>query len=152
MRSSSAILPCEPQLATVPVTKPILDVTKAEGEPEIEPDRLVNDLSREPISGVADFFVMPFGYAAFKAPASCQRRDNAVGGYAKTQRANPYSCADGDFLRFFLLCEATGLENWGALDPPEFSHSPGRGSPVRCALAEWPLFSALPPLSRAPNV
>src|SRR5271166_5039950 len=30
----------------------ILDVTKAEREPEIEPDRLVNDLRREPISGV----------------------------------------------------------------------------------------------------
>jgi hypothetical protein len=35
--------------------KQILDVTKAEGEPEIEPDRLVNDLRREPISGVVDF-------------------------------------------------------------------------------------------------
>jgi hypothetical protein len=32
-----------------------LDVTKAEREPEIEPDRLVNDLRREPISRVADF-------------------------------------------------------------------------------------------------
>ena len=33
----------------------ILDVTKAEREPEIEPDCLVNDLRREPISGVANF-------------------------------------------------------------------------------------------------
>ena len=33
----------------------ILDVTIAKREPEIEPDRLVNDLRREPISGVADF-------------------------------------------------------------------------------------------------
>src|SRR5208283_5095070 len=33
----------------------ILDVTKAKREPEIKPDRLVNDLRREPISGVADF-------------------------------------------------------------------------------------------------
>ena len=33
----------------------IFDVAKAEREPEIEPDRLVNDLRREPISGVADF-------------------------------------------------------------------------------------------------
>jgi hypothetical protein len=32
----------------------ILDVAKAEGEPEIKPDRVVNDLSREPISRVAD--------------------------------------------------------------------------------------------------
>ncbi len=33
----------------------ILDVAQAEGEPEIEPYCLVNDLGREPISGVADF-------------------------------------------------------------------------------------------------
>src|SRR5271155_1517469 len=33
----------------------ILDVTKAECEPEIEPNRLMYDLGREPISGVADF-------------------------------------------------------------------------------------------------
>src|SRR6267154_4995444 len=33
----------------------VLDVAKAEGEPEIEPDRMVNDLWREPISGIADF-------------------------------------------------------------------------------------------------
>jgi hypothetical protein len=32
----------------------ILDVTKAEGEPEIKLDRLINDLRREPISRVAD--------------------------------------------------------------------------------------------------
>jgi len=33
----------------------ILDVTKAEGEPEVEPNRLMYDLGREPISGIADF-------------------------------------------------------------------------------------------------
>ena len=33
----------------------ILDVTKAECEPEIEPNRLMYDLGREPISGIADF-------------------------------------------------------------------------------------------------
>ena len=33
----------------------VLDIAKAEGKSEIEPDRLVNDLWREPISGVADF-------------------------------------------------------------------------------------------------
>jgi hypothetical protein len=53
----------------------ILDVTKAGGEPEIEPDRLVNDLRREPISGVADY--RRALRLAFNAPASCQRRDNA---------------------------------------------------------------------------
>src|SRR5271166_3217441 len=49
----------------------ILDVTKAKGEPEIEPDRLVNDLRREPISGVADF------RHALWLP-SRRRRDNAI--------------------------------------------------------------------------
>src|SRR6478672_4310644 len=48
----------------------ILDVTKAEREPEIEPDRLVDDLRREPISGVADF------RHALRLP-SRRRRDNA---------------------------------------------------------------------------
>ena len=33
----------------------VLDIAKAKREPEIEPDRLMNDLWREPISGVADF-------------------------------------------------------------------------------------------------
>src|SRR5271157_2279567 len=32
----------------------ILDVTQAEGEPEVEPYCLVNDLGRETIAGVAD--------------------------------------------------------------------------------------------------
>src|ERR1700746_624506 len=49
----------------------ILDVTKAEGEPKIEPDRLVNDLRREPIPGVADF------RHALRLP-SRPRRDNAI--------------------------------------------------------------------------
>src|SRR5271157_5839495 len=49
----------------------IFDVTKAEREPEIEPDRLVNDLRREPISGLADFRL------ALWLP-SRRRRDNVV--------------------------------------------------------------------------
>ena len=49
----------------------ILDVTKAKREPEIEPDHLVNDLRREPISGVADFRY------ALRLP-SRRRRDNAL--------------------------------------------------------------------------
>ena len=50
----------------------ILDVTKAEREPEIEPDRLVNDLRREPIPGVADFppaLRLPRIQSASKLPA-----------------------------------------------------------------------------------
>src|ERR1700687_2070678 len=48
----------------------ILDVTKAEREPEIEPGRLVDDLRREPVSGVADL------QHALRLP-SRRRRDNA---------------------------------------------------------------------------
>jgi hypothetical protein len=38
----------------------ILDVTKADGEPEIEPDRVINDFRREPISRIADFSYTPW--------------------------------------------------------------------------------------------
>src|SRR5271156_56342 len=50
----------------------ILDITEAEGEPEIEPDRLAHDLLWEAISGVADF------RHALRLP-SRRRRDNAAG-------------------------------------------------------------------------
>jgi hypothetical protein len=43
----------------------ILAVAKAEREPEIEPDRLMYDLSLEPISGVADF-PHTLGYSALR--------------------------------------------------------------------------------------
>jgi hypothetical protein len=49
----------------------ILDVTKAEGEPEIESDRLVNDLRWEAISGVANL------RHALRLP-SRRRRDDAL--------------------------------------------------------------------------
>jgi hypothetical protein len=42
------------------LSEQIFDVTKAECEPEIEPDRLVNDLRGEPILGVADFRHAPW--------------------------------------------------------------------------------------------
>src|ERR1700691_1791011 len=54
--------------------KQILDVTKAEREPEIEPNRLMYDLWREPISGVADF-PHTLGYSAYVHPTSYRRRD-----------------------------------------------------------------------------
>jgi hypothetical protein len=54
----------------------ILDVAKTEREPEIEPDRLVNNLGREAVSGVADF-LHPLGYSATGRTASPTRRDNA---------------------------------------------------------------------------
>src|SRR4029077_12215684 len=55
----------------------ILDVTKAECEPEVEPNRLMYDLGRKPISGVADF-PHTLGYSAYVHPTSCGRRDKAV--------------------------------------------------------------------------
>src|SRR5208283_4283481 len=54
----------------------IFDVAQAEGEPEVEPYRLVNDLRRETISVVADF-LHPLGYSATGQTASPTPRDNA---------------------------------------------------------------------------
>jgi hypothetical protein len=46
---------------------------------------------------------MPVGYATFKAPASCQRRDNAVenvrdGIAVVDSRSGPQEVAPGDFI------------------------------------------------------
>ena len=54
----------------------ILDVTQAQGEPEVEPYCLVNDLGRETIPGVADL-VHTLGCPATENAASPERRDNA---------------------------------------------------------------------------
>src|SRR5271163_175851 len=53
----------------------VLDVTQAEGEPEVEPYRLVNDLWREPVSSVADL-LHPAGYGVPRRTESPSRRDN----------------------------------------------------------------------------
>src|SRR5271165_1955320 len=52
----------------------IFDVAQAEGEPEVEPYRLVNDLRRETISVVADF-LHPLGYSATGQTASPTPRE-----------------------------------------------------------------------------
>jgi hypothetical protein len=57
----------------------VLDVAKAEGEPEIKPDRLVNDLRWEQISGIADF------RHVLRLP-SRRRRDNALAGHGVSLR------------------------------------------------------------------
>src|ERR1700722_13074116 len=54
----------------------ILDVTQAEGEPEVEPYRSVNDFGREAVSHVA-YFLHPLGYSTTGRTASLTRRDNA---------------------------------------------------------------------------
>ena len=61
----------------------VFDVAEAEREPEVQPNRLVNDLSREPVARIADF-LHPLGYRASKAPASGRCRDNALGTISNT--------------------------------------------------------------------
>src|ERR1700733_2205442 len=61
--------------------KQILDVTKAEREPEIEPNRLMYDLWREPISGLADF-PHTLGYSAYVL-------QHATAGVTKPRRPIP---------------------------------------------------------------
>ena len=55
----------------------IFDVAEAQGESEIEPNRLLNDLRREPVPFVADF-LHPLGYWTARGTASPKRRDNAA--------------------------------------------------------------------------
>ena len=54
----------------------ILDVARAQREPEVVPIRLLNDLGREPVTRLADF-LHPLGYRAASGPASATLRDNA---------------------------------------------------------------------------
>src|ERR1700719_418267 len=54
----------------------VFDVTEAQGEPEIEPDRLLDDLWRKAVAAIADFF-HPLGYRTASGTASPKRRDNA---------------------------------------------------------------------------
>jgi len=49
----------------------------AKCEPEIEPDRLVDDLWRKAVAAIADF-LHPLGYRTAGGTASPERRDNAV--------------------------------------------------------------------------
>ncbi len=60
-----------------PLGEQVFNVAEAEREPEVQPNRLVNDLRREPVARVADF-LHPLGYRASKPPASGRCRDNSV--------------------------------------------------------------------------
>src|ERR1700730_11748644 len=57
----------------------VFDVTEAQCEPEIEPDRLLDDLWRKAVAAIADF-LHPLGYRTASGTASPKRRDNACGG------------------------------------------------------------------------
>jgi hypothetical protein len=63
----------------------ILDVTQAEGKPEVEPYCLGNDLGREAIPAVADF-LRPLGYSTMDRTASTTRGDNARGSNTPAER------------------------------------------------------------------
>ena len=55
----------------------IFDIAKAQGEPEIKPDRLLNDLGRISVSVVADF-LNRCGYRTAERTATPNCRDNAL--------------------------------------------------------------------------
>jgi hypothetical protein len=59
----------------------IFDVAKAQGEPEIQPDRLLDDLRWEAVPVVADF-LHSLGYRTARGTASPNRRDSAVNALA----------------------------------------------------------------------
>src|SRR5271165_7419120 len=81
----------------------ILDVTQAEGEPEVEPYCLVNDLGRETIAGVADL-VHPRGatrpprtpqaQSAVTMPSKPPQLIFSARSAPRTARAQPWSCSD----------------------------------------------------------
>src|ERR1700720_712252 len=55
----------------------VFDVTEAQCEPEIEPDRLLDDLWRKAVAAIADF-LHSRGYRTASGTASPKRRDNAL--------------------------------------------------------------------------
>ena len=71
----------------------IFDVAKAQGKPDVKPDRLLDDFQREPVPLVADFLHPP-GYLTASGTASPNRRDGVDG--ARTGISlNEELCQDG---------------------------------------------------------
>jgi hypothetical protein len=44
-----------------PLSQQILDLTEAQGEPGIKPDRLLNDFGREAVAAIADLIIDSYG-------------------------------------------------------------------------------------------
>ena len=81
----------------------IFDVAEAQGESEIEPNRLLNDLRREPVPFVADF-LHPLGYWTARGTASPKRRDNASGGDGRSRRFKAIKSSRGkSWARFHIV-------------------------------------------------
>src|SRR6202020_2097016 len=72
----------------------ILNVTKAQREPEIELNRLMYHLGREPISGVTDF-PHSLGYSAYLHPTSYCRRDKTLPPARRRRRGSLQRSAAG---------------------------------------------------------
>src|SRR3979411_1771485 len=60
-----------------PFRQQVFDVTEAQCEPEIEPDRLLDDLWRKAVAAIADF-LHSRGYRTASGTASPKRRDKAT--------------------------------------------------------------------------
>ncbi len=43
------------------LSQQILDLTEAQGEPDIKPDRLLNDFGREAVAAIADLIIDSYG-------------------------------------------------------------------------------------------
>ena len=59
------------------LSEQVFDVSKAQRKPDVKPNCLLNDLRREPISGVADI-LHPRGYRTAHRTASATPRDSAL--------------------------------------------------------------------------
>jgi hypothetical protein len=60
-----------------PLRQQIFDVAKAQCEPEIKPNGLLDNFGRKAVAAIADF-LHPFGYRTASGTASPKRRDNAI--------------------------------------------------------------------------
>ena len=91
----------------------IFDVAQAEGEPKIEPYSLVNDLRRETISAVTDFF-HPLGYSATGRTAS--QRGVTTPPRANANPTNPPNRCFGRVVAAYVTPRprpsASGELNW----------------------------------------
>jgi hypothetical protein len=67
----------QPPCNKVALRQQIFDIAEAQREPEIEPDRLPDNLGRQPVTAVADVLHSP-GCRDARGTASPKRRDNAL--------------------------------------------------------------------------
>ena len=76
----------------------IFDVAKAQGKPNVKPDRLLDDFGREPVPFVADI-LHSLGYLTASEAARPNCRDNAI----ETDDSKTAACASGGRFRALAL-------------------------------------------------